>query len=265
MFTGDRIKDIEAEKWANGKPDLSRGTHLIHFWTSTCLRCHTEIEILAEIARRRDITLITIHQPRYSFEDHQHLEKTLEEKKIDAHAAHKPEKQDWFTDSSPKKLVVEDGEVKYHSSQKHDLSELLQHLGIDKGFEPGHQSDEKHLGLENSALKTENRFHGEKHVEEGSIGRRQISISGRWKQTEKYLEPIEDAEINFLTDKQDIYLVSDPGNSIKDVQVLVDYEEKDVKRVNSKGLDHLTSLEEGRKQVTLKPEKGLKLFKLDLV
>lgn len=265
MFTGDRLEGIEAENWVNGKPDLSQGTYLIHFWTSTCLRCHTEIEILAEITRRRDITLVTLHQPRYQFEDHQHLDRTLERKKINAHAAHRPEKQDWFADHSPKKLLIEDGEVKYHSSQKHDLSELFNQLGIDKGFEPGHQSEEKHLGLENSALKPENRFHGEKHVEKGNMSRKDISISGKWKQTEKYLEAVENAEITFTTNKEDIFLVSDPEDSIKDVKVIIDYEENKNKRVKSKGIDHLVSMEEGEKQVILKPENGLKLFKLDLV
>lgn len=265
MFTGDRLEEIEADRWIGKKPDLSQGKYLIHFWTSSCLRCHTEIEIISEILRRRDISLITLHQPQYDFEDSQHLERMLEQKNINTYAAHKPEKTSWFSKHSPKKILIEEGEVKHHSSQKHDISEILKQLGANKGFEPDHQFDEKHLGLENSALKTENRFHGEKHVQEGRIGRKRISISGRWKQTEKYIEPIEDAEINFLTGKRDIYLVSDPENSIKDVQVLVDREEKTSKRVTAKGIDHLISLDEGQKQVTLKPEKGLKLFKLDLV
>lgn len=265
MFTGDQFNDIEAEYWISDKPDFSQGKYIIHFWTASCLQCHTEIEVLAEIARRRDIRLVTLHQPKYDFEDANHLRNLLKSKKTGAFAAHKPKKQDWFTEQSPKKLVIENGEVKYHSSREHDLSEIMRHLGLNTGFDPEHNTQERHLGLENSALKPEHRFHGEKNVEDKQVHKEEISLSGKWKQTEKYIESVKNAEITFLTSKNDIYLVSDPKGSIKDIEIFVDHQKKETKRIKSKGIDHLFSLEEGQKQVTLKVENGLKLFKLDLV
>ncbi len=266
MFVGDEFQGIEAEEWINGKPDFSTGKHLVHLWDPKCLRCHTELEMLAEIARNRGIQLVILHQPEHEFEDREFLEKTIEDKEAEFSAAHKPEKQRWMEKNSPKKLVIEDGEVKHHSSGDHDLKDLENYLGIQTELKVPHNPQEKHLGLKNSDLHPDHRFHGKKEVESRSPTKTDLSISGEWKQTEECLESGENAEISFLTDRNHLYIVADPEESVKTVKVYSGQEMVAKENIMFSGISHLAELgKSDQKQVDIEVEEGLKLYKMDLI
>lgn len=265
MFVGDQLEDIEAETWLTEKPDLSEGRYLIHFWTASCLRCHTELEILAEVARRRDIELIILNQPRYEFEDEQHVRETLENKNISYYAAHEPESNEWVTESSPKKILTRDGEIEYHSAEDHDLKSIQSELSLNSRFEVPHTSEEKHLGLRNSAINPEQRFHGEKEVET-THSHDNVNLRGRWIQKEDYIEAAgNNSRLNLMTEKEELYITADPQDSMRDVTVKVDGEFSEKTRIKEKGLIHLTGLESGKKHIEVDVEMGLRLYKMDLV
>jgi len=266
MFVGDDFEDLEAEKWVNGKPDFSSGTYILHQWDPKCLRCHTELEMLAEIARYRGISLVIIHTPEHEFEDRDFLEKTVEDKQKKIHAAYKPERQRWMSDSSPKKLVIEDGEVKHHSTDDHNLKNLKEFLGIQNSLEIPHKSEEKHMGLINSSLYPEHRFHGVKELDSNRPAKDGIKLDGEWKQTEEYIEAKSDASIHFITDKDNLYMVLDPQESIKTVEVVSNQVKVASNNIKFSGLKEIADLGvEGDKEVEIRPEEGLRIYKMELV
>jgi hypothetical protein len=265
MFVGDQLEDIEAETWLTEKPDLTEGRYLIHFWTPSCLRCHTELEILAEIARRRDLEIIVLTQPRYEFENEEHVKDKLEDKNISYYAAHKPERSTWMSENSPKKILTRKGEVEYHSTDNHDLKDLREELSIKGRLEVPHKPEEKHLGLKNSAINPDQRFHGEKEVEP-THSRRNVSLKGRWIQKEDYIEAADkNAKLNLFTEKGELYLTASPQDSIRDVAITVDGEPRERIRIKEEGINHAAELGEGKKHLQLDVEKGLRLYKIDLV
>jgi thiol-disulfide isomerase/thioredoxin len=264
MFVGDTVDDIEAESWITEKPDLSSGKYIIHFWTPSCLRCHTEVEILAEIAKHRDIQILVLNTPRYEFEDQEYLEGMLENKNITCFAAHEPQANKWRSEHTPKKIIIQDGEIKYHSTGDHKLTGLEKPLEIKTTLETPHTSEEKYLGLKNSGITPEQRFYGEKEVEETKTYRK-ISLSGRWLQGENFIESKgENSSLTFTTDKTELYATVDPKESIRDIQITVDGELDRQVRIKQPGITNLMSLNEGRSHVELDAEEGLRLYKIDL-
>lgn len=265
MFVGDKLDNIEAETWLTDKPDFTDGHYLIHFWTPSCLRCHTELEILAEIARRRDIELIILTQPRYEFENQKHAKERLEDKNISYYAAHKPENTAWINKNAPKKLLTRNGKVEYHSADSHDLKDLRNELDIKGRLEVPHKSEEKHLGLKNSAINPEQRFYGEKNLE-SKHARNNVNLKGRWIQKEDYIEAASnDAKLNLFTEKEQLYLTSNPTDSIRDALIKVDGKPTERIRIKEEGIKHALDLGKGTKHVEIDAEEGLRLYKIDLV
>lgn len=274
VFQGTPAPELDVEGWLNSRPlDSDDGRLLLDFWSSSCAHCVEKLRHLKDIHDRYDVKVVGIHSPETGFEEErEHLRKAVERYGIDYPVAHDLEKNTWESYSnyySPRQVLVEDGEVKWHHMG--DINGLEQRLaktlgGATKGIKETRKFEEVSLGV--MGRRTVNGGPNLKGVNEFSLpGTRktgEVYLAGKWDRREEYIEPVGEAKL-FVRHGGTLKVVADPGNSVKDITVKAteiqhgeDLREEGFARIKNPGVYSLLDSCEG--EAVLHPEPGLKLY-----
>jgi len=289
-----RFQGIEG--WLNSDPvDMEEGNFLLDFWTYSCKECKRKAEILQVLEDAYpEINVIGVHSPRFDFESPENVSKAVEKLDLDYSVALDPEKTTtelYDIVYASRQFLIADGEIVWQSrgedvgSLEEKITEVLKIE--EKNVMP--PSNVEHGRLENIHLG----FRGREEINDsaGFCGRKALDVpenrkSGKvyldaeWERQEDFLEASENSTMFHGSSASEINVVVDPGEGIKDVEVMVDggkvpeemagedlriEDNRSYIRAKHPDVYSIVENEENEHlELVLRPDKGTKIFELQL-
>ena len=281
VLQSSEAPEIEAEKWLNSNPvTLEEGVFVIDFWSYTCPDCSQAFQALSKIHEETSATVIGVHAPHFGFEESHHIEKTLEKRSIEQPVAVDSDKsvwKDYGNRERPRQVIVKDGEVAWKNAGNSESIENALKKALEVDELPDLDLEKSHspmieLGYSNvRGINDDGNFRGEKEFEMPTArNMNRVYLSGRWKQTEDYLEAVEEAVLKIKFRASEINIIAESSDS-GTVEVLLDSSEPEEKKGEDleEGVlkvDHpdvysiVETGDQEQTELTLRPDQGIKLY-----
>lgn len=273
VFEGQSAPEVEVDGWIKGSTDLHSGLKLLDFWSMGCPNCIQGVRELNEI-HGEGVEVIGVHVPERGFEeDVSKLGKAVRRHGINYHVVHDHNKEfsEAFNNAfMPRRTLIEDGKIVWRESDEGRLLEDVIKMKTGKDVETTRKEFRNELlgycgRIANISQKT--------HELPKNLKKDRLYLKGDWSVGQDYIES-EGGEIRINTEIGGLDVVADPGKTIRDLKVLTDgrkprgnehgehMREEGFARVRTPGVHRLLESETKKRELLLRPEKGLRLYSL---